>query len=112
MRRGEVWSVNLDPTVGAEMQKTRPVVIISSDLMGKLPLRVVVPLTDWKDHYARAPWMLKVEPDLQNGIEKISSIDCFQVRSISEQRFSRRLGRLPDGVIDELVKRIWMVLTA
>lgn len=112
MRRGEVWSVNLDPTVGAEMQKTRPVVIISSDLMGKLPLRVVVPLTDWKEHYARAPWMLTVEPDLQNGIEKISSIDCFQVRSISEQRFSRRLGRLPDGVIDELVKRIWMVLTA
>lgn len=112
MRRGEVWSVNLDPTVGAEMQKTRPVVIISSDLMGKLPLRVVVPLTDWKDHYARAPWILKVEPDLQNGIEKISSIDCFQLRSISEQRFSRRLGRLPDGVIDELVKRIWMVLTA
>ncbi len=112
MRRGEVWSVNLDPTVGAEMQKTRPVVIISSDLMGKLPLRVVVPLTDWKEHYARAPWMLTVEPDMQNGIEKISSIDCFQVRSISEQRFSRRLGRLPDGVIDELVKRIWMVLTA
>ena len=112
MRRGEVWLVNLDPTVGAEMQKTRPVVIISSDLMGKLPLRVVVPLTDWKEHYGRAPWMLKVEPDLQNGIEKTSSIDCYQVRSISEQRFSRRLGRLPDGVIEELVKRVWLVLTA
>ena len=112
MRRGEVRLVNLDPTVGAEMQKTRPVVIISSDLMGKLPLRVVVPLTDWKDHNARAPWMLKVEPDLQNGIDKTSSIDCYQVRSISEQRFSRRLGRLPDGVIEELVKRVWLVLTA
>jgi mRNA interferase MazF len=112
MRRGEVWLVNLDPTVGAEMQKTRPVVIISSDLMGKLPLRVVVPLTDWKEHYARAPWMLKVEPDLQNGIDKTSSIDCYQVRSISEQRFFRRLGRLPDGVIEELVRRVWLVLTA
>jgi mRNA interferase MazF len=112
MRRGEVWLVNLDPTVGAEMQKTRPVVIISSDLMGKLPLRVVVPLTDWKEHYARAPWMLKVEPDLQNGIDKTSSIDCYQVRSISEQRFFRRLGRLPYGVIEELVRRVWLVLTA
>ena len=112
MRRGEVWLVNLDPTVGAEMQKTRPVVVISSDLMGKLPLRVVVPLTDWKEHYARAPWMLKVEPDLQNGIEKISSFDCFQVRSISEQRFSRRLGRMPEEVMEELVKRVWLVLTA
>ena len=112
MRRGEVWLVNLDPAVGAEIQKTRPVVIISSDLMGKLPLRVVVPLTDWKEHYTRAPWMLKVEPDLQNGIAKTSSIDCYQVRSISEQRFSRRLGRLPDELIDEFVRRVWLVLTA
>jgi len=112
MRRGEVWLVNLDPAVGAEIQKTRPVVIISSDLMGKLPLRVVVPLTDWKEHYARAPWMLKVEPDQQNGIDKTSSIDCFQVRSISEQRFSRRLGRMPEGAMEELVTRVWLVLTA
>ena len=37
MKRGEVWLVNLDPTIGAEIKKTRPAVIISSDLVGVLP---------------------------------------------------------------------------
>jgi mRNA interferase MazF len=51
MRRGEVWRINLDPTVGAEIRKTRPVIIINDDEIGILPLKVVVPITDWKDRY-------------------------------------------------------------
>ena len=43
MYRGEVWLINLDPTMGAEIRKTRPAVIVSSDAVGVLPLRVVVP---------------------------------------------------------------------
>ena len=46
MNRGEIWLINLDPTIGAEIKKTRPVVIVSSNAVGILPLRVVVPLTD------------------------------------------------------------------
>jgi mRNA-degrading endonuclease toxin of MazEF toxin-antitoxin module len=46
-KRGEIWLVNLDPTVGAEIQKTRPAIVISSDYIGKLPLKLVVPITDW-----------------------------------------------------------------
>ncbi len=44
-KRGEVWWVSLDPTRGAEMQKTRPAVVLSSNRLGRLPLRLVVPLT-------------------------------------------------------------------
>lgn len=51
MKRGEIWLINLDPTLGAEIRKTRPAVIVSSDVLGKLPLSVIVPITDWKDHY-------------------------------------------------------------
>jgi mRNA interferase MazF len=40
--------INLDPTVGAEIQKTRLAVIVNDDGVGVLPLRVIVPLTDWK----------------------------------------------------------------
>jgi len=111
MHRGEVWLVNLDPTIGAEIQKTRPAVIVSSDLMGKLPLRIVVPVTAWKEHYRNAPWMLRVEPEAQNGLEKTSSIDCFQVCSVSENRLTLCLGKLPEEVVEEIVKRIWLVLT-
>jgi hypothetical protein len=43
-----------------------------------LHLCVVAPLTDSKDRYASAPWMLRVDPDPQHGLDKVSSIDCFQ----------------------------------
>jgi mRNA interferase MazF len=54
MRRGEIWLINLDPTVGAEIRKTRPAVIVNDDAVGILPLKVIVPITDWKDRYAVA----------------------------------------------------------
>ncbi len=46
MKQGEFWSVNLDPTVGSEIRKTRPVIIVSDDAVGRLPLKIIVPLTD------------------------------------------------------------------
>ena len=50
-RKGEIWLINLDPTIGAEIRKTRPAVIVSEDAISILPLRVIVPLTDWKERY-------------------------------------------------------------
>lgn len=41
-KRGEIWLVNLEPTIGAEIRKTRPAVVVSSDFIGKLPLKLVV----------------------------------------------------------------------
>jgi len=46
MRRGEVWQINLDPTLGAEIKKTRPAVIVNDDAVGRLPLSIIVPITD------------------------------------------------------------------
>lgn len=51
MKRGEIWLLSLDPTVGAEIQKTRPYLIKSVDKLSKLPLKVIIPITDWKTHY-------------------------------------------------------------
>jgi mRNA-degrading endonuclease toxin of MazEF toxin-antitoxin module len=52
--RGELWWVNFDPSVGSEQQKTRPAVVASVPSVGKLPLRIVVPVTDWKPQYSTA----------------------------------------------------------
>ena len=46
-KRGEIWLINLDPTIGAEIKKTRPAVVVNSDYIGKLPLKLVVPITNW-----------------------------------------------------------------
>ena len=49
MLRGEIWLINLDPTVGSEIRKTRPAVIVNDDSVGALPLKVIVPITEWKE---------------------------------------------------------------
>ncbi len=110
MKRGEVWLVNLDPTIGSEIKKTRPAVIISSDLVGILPLKVVVPLTDWKDRYSPAIWMVKIDPDEQNGLSKPSAADALQIRSVSEQRLVKRLGAIPQIQIAQIVQAVLNVL--
>ena len=110
MRRGEVWLINLDPTVGAEIKKTRPAVVVSDDAIGILPLKVIVPITEWRDHYAVAPWMVRLEPDAENGLSKPSAADAFQVRSVAQERFARRLGKLPDKVMREISRALAVVL--
>ncbi|WP_051086145.1 type II toxin-antitoxin system PemK/MazF family toxin [Sediminispirochaeta bajacaliforniensis] len=55
-QRGELWWINFDPTIGAEISKQRLAVVVSPDSVGKLPLRIVVPVTEWKDRYASYPW--------------------------------------------------------
>jgi mRNA interferase MazF len=96
MKRGEIWLINLDPTIGAEIRKTRPAIIVNDDALGVLPLRVIVPLTDWKDRYSPADWMVKILPDASNQLTKPSAADCFQVRSLSRKRMVRKLGQLDD----------------
>jgi mRNA interferase MazF len=110
MRRGEIWLINLDPTVGAEITKTRPSVIVSDDAIGILPLKVIVPITDWKDQYAAAPWMVRLEPDRANSLEKLSAADTFQVRSVAQERFVRRLGRLSTAAMQEIAQALAIVL--
>lgn len=111
MRRGEVWLLNLDPTIGAEIRKTRPVVIVSADGVGVLPLRVIVPVTDWKDRYVVAPWMVHIEPEPGNGLSKPSAVDTFQVRSVAQERFVRKLGSLTEIKMQEVTQALAVVLT-
>src|SRR5437867_11465862 len=110
MRRGEIWLINLSPTLGAEMQKTRPAVIVNDDAVGILPLKVIVPVTDWKEHYAQAPWMVRLEATTENGLSKTSCADGFQVRAVSAQRFVRRLGSLPPEFMARIGEALRVVL--
>ncbi len=112
MRKGEIWLINLDPTVGAEIRKTRPAIIVSEDAIGLLPLRVIVPLTDWKDRYAVAAWMVSISPNAQNGLAKTSAADAFQIRSVSHERFVQRLGKLSSDQISQIVKAVQIVIGA
>jgi mRNA interferase MazF len=110
MKRGEIWLVNLDPTLGAEIQKTRPAIIVNDDQMSILPLRIIVPITDWKPRYSTIPWLVEVLPDTNNHLSKPSAADCFQVRSVSGNRFVRKLGECDASTLTLLEQGLAKVL--
>ena len=94
VKRGEVYWVNLDPTIGSEIKKTRPCVVVNRDALARLPLRVILPLPEWDASFGSAAWHIPIEASAENGLTKKSSADTFQVRSISVDRLIRRLGVL------------------
>lgn len=111
-QRGEIWDVKFDPAVGAEIQKTRPAVVVSDNAIGKLPLRMVVPITGWEVGYCSYPWMVKLVPSTSNGLTKESGADAFQVKSVSISRFVRRRGYLLGSSMDDIASAIALCVDA
>ena len=111
MKQGEIWLISLDPTIGAEIKKTRPAIVVNDNSLGKLPLKIIVPLTDWKDRYETAPWMVRISPDPLNKLTKESVADCFQIRSLSEERFVSKIGRINSGNLDDIKEALSKVLS-
>lgn len=110
INRSEIWLVNLDPTVGREIRKTRPVVVVSSDAIGILPIKLVAPLTEWRDYLAQNIWHVKIEPDEINGLNKTSAVDTLQLRGIDSQRFVQKLGNVSPEIMRSIVLAIAAVI--
>ncbi len=111
MKQSEIWLINLDPAIGAEIKKTRPAIVVNDNALGKLPLKIIVPLTDWKDKYEIAPWMVYIKPDTINNLSKDSAADCFQIRSIAVERFIRKIGRISSSNLEGIKDALSKVLT-
>ena len=108
MFRGEVWE--LAGQGKALNALPRKVVLISADALGSIPLRVVVPLTPWQESYARAPWIVRIPPVLNSGLDTPHAADALQVNSVSISRFTRRLGELPEGITAEICRSVGLIL--
>ena len=108
--RGEIWWVSLDPTVGSEIRKRRPCVVISSDVFGHLPMRVVVPFTSWQLRFSNQPNRMRVAASALNGLTSDSGADALQIRSVDVARFASRLGVLAKEDLDEISARIAQVV--
>lgn len=108
--RGEIWWVELDPHRGSEMYKTRPALIINVDGIGKLPLRVVVPLTDWNDSYYQYVWMVFIANDTENGLDKIVAADCMNVRSVATERLKSKIGEVRPEILEDVLAAISLVI--
>jgi len=95
LKQYQIVLVNLDPTIGSEIKKTRPCVIISPDEMNKfLRTIIVAPMTTTSRKY---PTRIEVKHD-----RKIGWIVVDQIRTIDKQRIIRVLGKLSQPEIKEL----------
>lgn len=112
MKQGEIWEINLDPAIGAEIRKKRPAVIVNEDAIGILPLRVIVPITAWRSSFNGAIWMVRIEPDKKNNLKKPSAIDTFQIRSLSTRRFIKRIGSISPEILSKIKTAIKAVIDA
>jgi mRNA interferase MazF len=111
-QRGEIWLVNFDPTIGKEIKKTRPAIVISSNAIGILPIKLVAPITDWKDWFAGNLWHVKIKPDETNGLSKESSVDVLQLRGVDTKRFIQKLGVVAPEKMPEITIAIVTVIEA
>jgi mRNA interferase MazF len=102
INQGEIWMVEFFPKVGSEITKLRPSIVVSHNEIGRLPLKTIVPITDWKKNYAHYPWMLKIEDDTLNGLSKSSAIDCFQIKNFANERFVEKIGNIDEVVLKKV----------
>lgn len=103
-QRSEIWLVNFQPQIGDEMSKARPALVLSANGITRLQLRIIIPITDWKEAYQHHYTKVHLLPSKQNGLTKPSAADTFQVKSVSLQRFigPQALGRLTLAEIEDV----------
>jgi mRNA interferase MazF len=93
-RRGEIRWVQLDPTVGAEAQKTRSCLIVQNDVMNQYgSLTIVMP---FRPGTKNAPYVVNVKATTNNGLDQDRYIDVAQIRSVDNSRVLGLIGILPD----------------
>ena len=94
--RGDVHLVHLDPTVGSEIQKTRPCVIVSPDeLNAHLRTVIVAPMTTAGQAY---PWRIRCRFQRRSGYVVLD-----QLRTVDRERLVKRLGALPADTMTDVL---------
>jgi mRNA interferase MazF len=106
--RGEVWDVDLDPTLGHEQGGRRPALVVSVDQFnqGLSGLVIVVPISS-KDKRVRSH--VTIEPG-EGGLKVKSFAKCETIRSISTERLARRRGAVSDDTLDQVADRLRLLL--
>ena len=98
-----IWRANLDPIIGSEQGKSRPVLIVSEDDVNSL-LNVVniIPITTRRPDRIIYPNEVLLPAD-KNGLEKESIALCYQIRTIDKKRLSKKYGQISSAIIQKEV---------
>jgi mRNA interferase MazF len=107
-RRGEIWWVNLDPTVGSETAKKRPCIILQNDIgNARSNTTMVAPLLKGSKTY---PFVVSVVATAENGLDEARGIHLEQMRVVDARRIDNKLGTLEDEYWSAIEKAVCLVL--
>jgi mRNA interferase MazF len=108
-KRGEVYLVNFDPTIGAEIQKTRPALIVQNDMANRhSPITIVAAITS-QFGQPLYPTEVRIQPP-EGGLTIASVALLNQVRSIDKRRLIRRIGVLAPATMERVNRAILISL--
>jgi len=103
-KRGEIWLTNFEPSVGTEIKKTRPALVISNDIANSRSSKVtVVPITG---ALREMPIVVIVEPDETNCLDKKSLIRVPDICTFDKSRLNSRIGALNEQQMREVDLRL------
>jgi mRNA interferase MazF len=110
IKQFEIWIADLNPQIGTEPGKTRPVVVIQTDLLNKIPhpSTIICPVTT---NVKKSSEILRVH--LKKGtvnLQQSCDIMIDQMRAIDNKRLTRKIGRLPDNLIEKVKENVQIVL--
>lgn len=92
IRQKEIWHVYFDPVSGSEQSGNRPAVVISGDTLNKnLDVIIVCPLTSNVHNFEGN---IILQPNIENGLSRKSEVLVFHIRSISKNRFKKKVGEI------------------
>jgi mRNA interferase MazF len=104
VRRGDIVIVNLDPTIGVEIKKTRPAIVVSNDSINRFSqLVVVVPLTKNTAHISPSHVVIA------KGTARLtfaSKAVTEQIKAVDKQRIVKKLGTLPPAVLAQVERAV------
>ncbi|EOV9222541.1 type II toxin-antitoxin system PemK/MazF family toxin [Campylobacter upsaliensis] len=106
-RQGEIWLVNFYPSVGSEIQKLRPAVIVDDDsLATKMQnIRFIIPITSWRDKFDKHKAFIKIDSNQANGLSNTSAFSIKQAKYASLTRFHKKIGFVEQDLIIKLHER-------
>ena len=101
IERWSVWLANLDPVIGSEQGKTRPVIVVSQTTLNQtLPVVNVLPITSRKPNRRIYPNETLLSSQMAN-LSNESIVLCYQIRTLDKQRLIKIIGNLDDPVLQE-----------
>jgi len=110
VKRFEIWIADLNPQIGTEPGKTRPVLVVQTNLLNKIlhPSTIICPLTT---NIQKDSEILRVH--IKKGYTNLNEncdIMVDQVRAIDNKRLIRKIGELPDNLADKVKENLAIVL--